>query len=211
MPADSTSLKSFGHVENRTLRRLIGYWFDKRGERPMPAVGDIDPIEIPWALGRIWLCDYLAESGRFRYRLAGENINAFWGRSIAGKHLDEIVPPDRLKSVTEKVRMVTELPAIVHDRVSLSLADEIAKNGERIILPLSDDGRTVNVLLGATHRDWFHDLEFDPFTTYSETTTVTAFESDIPIHADRDQSAHMVAGQTECFRTTFCSNNDPTM
>jgi hypothetical protein len=173
MPADNPSLESFGHVENRTLRRLIGYWFDKRGERPMPALGDIDPIEISWALGRIWLCDYLAESGRFRYRLAGENINAFWGGRIAGKHLDEIVPPDRLKAMAEKARMVRELPSIVHDRVCLSLTDEIAKNGERIVLPMSDDGVHVNALLGACHCGWLRDLEFDPFVTYSETTTVT--------------------------------------
>jgi hypothetical protein len=174
MPADSTSLKSFGHVENRTLHRLIGYWLDQRGERPMPGLGDVDPIDISWALGQIWLCDYVAESGRYRYRLAGEKINAFWGRSIAGIHLDEIVPPDRLKSVTDKVHMVSKLPAIVHDRVCLSLTEEIAKNGERLILPLSDDGVNVNALLGASHCDWLRDLEFDPYVAYSETTTVTA-------------------------------------
>jgi len=128
MPDRNPNPDSFGHVENRILGRLIGYWFDKRGARAMPALGDVDPVEIPWALGRIWLCDYVSESGRFRYRLAGEFINAFWGRNIAGKHLDEIVPPDRLKSVTKKVRRVRDGPAIVHDRVSLSLADEIAKD-----------------------------------------------------------------------------------
>ena len=173
MPADSSKLESFGHVENRTIRRLIGYWFDKRGERPMLALGDIDPIEIPWALGGIWLSDYLAESDRFRCRIAGEKINAFWGRSIAGKHLDEIVPPDRLEAMVEKVRTARELPAIVHDRVCVSLTDQIAKNGERIILPLSDDGAQVNALLGASHCDWLRDLEFDPYVAYSETTTVT--------------------------------------
>ncbi len=62
-------------------------------------------------------------------------------------------------------------------------ADAIkAVETEPPILPLSDDGRTVNALLGATHRDWFRDLEFDPFTTYSETTTVAALESGPPIH-----------------------------
>lgn len=174
MPDVSPNLESFGHVENRTLRRLIGYWFDKRGARAMPARANVDPVEIPWALGRIWLCDYAAESGRFRYRLAGEFINSFWGRNIAGKHLDEIVPPDRLRSVTKKVRTARERPAIVHDRISLSLTDEIAKSGERVILPLSDDGERVNALLGASHCDWLRDLEFDPYVAYVETTTVTA-------------------------------------
>jgi hypothetical protein len=74
----------------------------------------------------------------------------------------------------KKVRMTCELPAIVHDRVCLSLADEIAQNGERIILPLSDDGARVNALLGAEQCDWLHDLEIDPYVAYSETTAVTA-------------------------------------
>jgi hypothetical protein len=125
-------------------------------------------------LSQIWLCDYLPQTGRFRYRLAGEEINDFWGFNLGGQYLDEIVPAERLAPATKKCRMALELPAIVYDRTCLSLTEEITRNGERIILPLSDDGRTVNALLGATHRDWFRDLELDPFATYSETTSVTA-------------------------------------
>ena len=182
MPPGMVTIKSFGHVRNRALHHLVTWWFDKCGERLMPALCDIEPAEIRSVLANIWLCDYVPQSGRFRYRLAGEEINDFWGFNLSGKYLDEIVPAERLASVTKKYRMALELPAIVYDRACLSLTEEITRNGERIVLPLSDDGRTVNALLGATHRDWFRDLEFDPFTTYSETTTVAAFESGVPIH-----------------------------
>jgi hypothetical protein len=70
--------------------------------------------------------------------------------------------------------MARELPAIVHDRVCLSLTEEIVEKGERIVLPLSDDGVNVDVLLGAAHCSWFRDLEFDPYVSCSETNTVTA-------------------------------------
>lgn len=173
-PPDAERIKSFCHVGNRSLHQLIAYWFDIRGERTVPALRDLDPTEIPLLLGQIWLCDRLADSGRFRYRLAGEKINAFWGYSIAGKHLDEIVPSDRLASTTEKFRMACELPAILHDHICLSLSEEITQTGERLILPMSDDGVRVNVLLGTAYRPWVRDLEFDPFVTSSETTTVTA-------------------------------------
>jgi hypothetical protein len=176
------SVELLGQIGSRALHNLVAWWFDKRGERLMPARRDINPIEIPSALGQIWLCDYLSESGHFYYRLAGDEINDFWGFNLSGKYLDEIVPAERLASVTKKYRMALELPAIVYDRACLSLTEEITRNGERIVLPLSDDGRTVNALLGATHRDWFRDLEFDPFSTYSETTTVAALESGVPIH-----------------------------
>ncbi len=168
------SIKPFGHIRNRALHHLVAWWFDTRGERLMPAPCDINPIEIPSVLPQIWLCDHLSQSGRFQYRLAGDEINDFWGFNLGGKYLDEIIPAERLAPVTNKCRMAIELPAIVYDRACLSLTEKITRNGERIILPLSDDGRTVNALLGATHRDWFRELEFDPYVTCSETTTVAA-------------------------------------
>jgi hypothetical protein len=174
MLPEMPSVESLGHIGSRPLHHLVAWWFDKRGERLMPALCDVDPIEISSVLKQVWLCDYLPQSDRFRYRLAGEEINDFWGCSLSGKHQDEIVPAERRASVTKRSRMAIDLPAIIHDRARLSLAEEITRNGERIILPLSDDGRTVNALLGATDRKWFRDLEFDPFTTFSETTTVTA-------------------------------------
>jgi len=176
------TVDSFEYVKNPALRQVISYWFSTRSGRPMPARRDISPIEIRSALAQIWLCDYLSESGRCRYRLAGEEINDFWGFNLRGRYMDDVVPDERLTSVRNKVRMAIDLPAIVYDRACLSLTEEITRKGEQIILPLSDDGRTVNGLLGATHRDWFRDLEFDPYTAYSETTTVAALESSVPIH-----------------------------
>jgi hypothetical protein len=171
LPAIGAS-EPVAQIRTEALRQLLVYWYDKRGGRTLPALSDIDPTDIPTVLGQIWLCDRLADS--FRYRLAGEKINAFWGHSIAGKHLDEIVPPARLASATKKLRMACELPAIIHESVCLSLTEEIARNGERMILPLSDDGVSVNVLLGAAHGNWGRDLEFDPYVSCTETTTVTA-------------------------------------
>ena len=173
-PPGVGGVKSFGHIGDRSLRQLIGYWNGKRGTRALPALGDIDPTEIPPLLAQVWLCDRLAGSGRFRYRLAGEKVNAFWGFSIAGKYIDEIVPPDRAASVIEKARMACELPAVLHDHVCLSLTEELTETGERLILPLSDDGVRVNVLLGIAHCSWVQDLEFDPYVSCSVTTTVTA-------------------------------------
>jgi len=169
-------------VQNRALCDLIDWWLDKRGRRAMPSLCDIDAAEIRSVLAKVWLCDYVADSVRFRYRLAGEEINDFWRCNLSGKYLDEVVPLDRREAVTQKSRMVANVPAVVHDRACLSLTEEIQRTGERVILPLSDDGRRVNALIGATHRNWIYELEFDPFVAYSETTTVLALFSDAPIH-----------------------------
>ena len=108
LPPDMACVKSFEHISDRTLRHVVAHWLDTRGERLMPALGDIDPTEIRSALAQIWLCDYLPESGRIRYRLAGDEINHFWGFNLSGKYLDEIVPAERQASVTSKIRMRSE-------------------------------------------------------------------------------------------------------
>lgn len=170
------TLDDFGPVTNKVLRQLAAYWLDKRCDRLMPSIKDIDPIEIPWALARIWLCDYSPSSGRFRYRLAGEQINAYWGYNIRGRYLDELVPAERLDLVTKMFRRVPEGPSIVHDIAQIYLTEEIFKTGERIVLPLSKDGRTVDAVLGATCRDWLRETALEPLSKSSQTVTVTPIE-----------------------------------
>jgi hypothetical protein len=169
------TLDDFEHVTNTVLRRLLTYWLDKRCDRVMPSITDIDPIDIPWALSRIWICDYLPESGRFRYRLAGEEINTYWDCRIGGRYLDEIMPAERLEPVTTKLLNVVDGPAIVHDIGEAHLDEELFAKHEQIILPLSDDGHTVSSVLGATHRAGFHDHDsnLQLFAQIPETITVT--------------------------------------
>jgi hypothetical protein len=167
------TLENFGHVSNKMLRDLIAYWLDKRCDRLLPARHDIDPIDIPWALAQIWMCDVQPEDGRYRYRLAGEQINAYWGYNIGGKYLDEIVPEQRLTLESGRYLSVSDGPSIVHDIGWVFLTEELCATGERIILPLSRDGQKVDTLLGATCRDWFCDQENEPLAKSSQTMTVT--------------------------------------
>jgi hypothetical protein len=163
----------FQHVTHKVLRRLVAYWFEKRSHRIMPSRSDIDPVEIPWALAWIWLCDYQPSDRRFRYRLAGEQINAFWGYNIGGRYLDEIVPEAKLSEVNETLATASEGPTIVHDFGRIYLEGEVFATGERIILPLSDDGRKVSGLLGASCRDWHREIERDGVLRTSQMATLT--------------------------------------
>lgn len=189
MPEGQTSRDPLGQIKSRPLRHLISWWCDKRGEYLMPLLSDIDPAELRPALSQIWLCDYVPQSDRFRYRLAGEEINNFWGLSLRGKYLDEIVPAQRLATITSQCHMALDLPAIVYVRGCLSLSQEIERHCERIVLPLSEDGKTVSALLGATHRDWFLDLELDPYIAYSETTAVAALNADAATDVENNCTA----------------------
>lgn len=142
-------------LRHRDLLRLLDYWRSKRRGRPMPSRENIDPTEIAWALSRILLVDYSPEHG-FRYRLAGDEIAAAFGRrSMKGLRFVDFLPPERARFVEGRW-----LP-LVHDRcvVVMSgmvyLAAERTPVGERLLLPLADIAEgPVTGVLGMTVCEW---------------------------------------------------------
>jgi hypothetical protein len=141
-----------GHVKDGRLRRLVAYWLDKRESRAATRRTDIDPIDIPSVLPVIWLYDYVQENGRFRCRLAGEDIRAMYKTNIVGQYLDQFVLARAWATIEEHYRAVIGQPAIGHaiGKVYSSGLDRMG-HGERIVLPLSgNDGREITMLIGAT-------------------------------------------------------------
>jgi hypothetical protein len=140
------------HIRNERLRRLVAYWLERRGSRAVTRRADIDPIEIPSVLPVIWLYDYVLDNGRFRCRLAGEDIRAMYRTNIVGQYLDEFVLARGWPTIEEHYRAALSGPAIGHaiGQVYSAGLDRIG-NGERVLLPLSDeDGRHTTMLIGGT-------------------------------------------------------------
>lgn len=61
-------------------------------EAGYPTRKAIDPLAIAQCLPVIWITDYDRTTRRFLYRLAGEMVQTFYGFSLAGRYLDEVVP-----------------------------------------------------------------------------------------------------------------------
>lgn len=121
------------------LFRLLDYWRDKRKGRPMPAKNDIDPLEIPWALNRIFLASYSPQDG-FRYRLAGAEVATVFGRSnLKDLTMSDILPPDRARFVEGRWMPLVEDRAMIVMKGMIYLAAERTPIGERLILPLADE------------------------------------------------------------------------
>lgn len=85
---------------------------------------------------------------RFRYRLAGTEIIRGYGLEITGRYLDQLDLNGHEDEITaEYVR------AAKTGEPSCSIHDYVRKDGrhiryERIVLPLSSDGTSVDMLLG---------------------------------------------------------------
>lgn len=131
------------------VMETFDYWTSKVRNRTIPARRDLDPCEIfnllPWLI----LTDVFDDPLDFRYRLIGTQIVAQARRDLTGKRFSELdhagpgstVWTDRVK-VVETRRSVFSTPPYCGPKAGIASVSEIH-------LPLSGDGRTVDMILTA--------------------------------------------------------------
>ena len=130
---------------NHALKTVWEYWQDKRGQRQMPARKDIDPIDIPKVLPHILLLELAGE--RLRCRLIGSAVAEAYGGDQTGKFLDVMVPQQRYEVVRKIYDLVLTAARPLVGRSNFITADANELRVTRLLLPLSDDGLRVNMIL----------------------------------------------------------------
>ncbi|WP_395021457.1 PAS domain-containing protein [Dongia sp.] len=128
------------------LKFALDYWFRKRAGRLAPSRADIDPVEIAPLLPRVMLVDVSLDPVDFRFRLAGTGLFKIHGAELTNKRALDLEPPaygaliHRLycDALSGRAPMAHRLLIECETRRSAFL---------RIILPLSEDGATINRLL----------------------------------------------------------------
>ena len=131
------------------LADTLAYWRAKRRAGALPKRRDIDPTEIGPLLANLQLIDVIDGGSRYRYRLVGTNIVAAFGGEYTGKFLDELFTGERLAYARRVYATVCSrmTPVFLRNRYSTTLDVEMIAN--RLYMPLSDDGCSVNIILGA--------------------------------------------------------------
>ena len=147
-------------ITHPDLRLLYAYWLGACRGRAMPRRADIDPTELP---GRVWehltLADVVIDNGvmRFRYRLVGEQLVDALGRNPAGEYYDTVLPKEGgyRDYVTGVYRTVVETGKPYYTENTYTLAGQsVPMLTKRLTLPLSDDGRSVNITLGSHYFEY---------------------------------------------------------
>jgi len=128
---------------------VLDYWKGKCAGRIAPARADIDPVEIPAVLPRVMLAD--VETGTngeidFRYRLSGTGIRSVHGYDPTSLRPLDLTPPiygqlihAHYQAAVEQCQPLAHIIVLVTSQKQRSYA--------RIILPLSADGESVNMLM----------------------------------------------------------------
>jgi len=132
-------------IASPRLRRLHGYWDAKRAGRAMPSRDDLDPVEIPWALGDVALIDVLPD-GEFRWRLDGTRLVDFFGCDLTGLRLAEHPSGVHIPTMRRTLETPVRTREPFHQFRPYS-KDAYRWNYESLLLPLSRDGGRVDMLM----------------------------------------------------------------
>jgi hypothetical protein len=136
-----------GKIDHPLLQSMYRYWLDRRRDRRMPARRDLQPQDVPALLPHIFLVDVLPEG--YRFRLVGTHIAEHVGVNATGKTLEEAASGDFYQRARRDFDAVAQGPAIHYLASELYWRNRDWMMYRRLLLPLSDDGRQVNMLLGA--------------------------------------------------------------
>ena len=131
---------------------LFEYWKRKSPPGRLPGRQHIDPTEFSaQLLPYVLLIDVVAgEAGpRFKMRLTGTGFVQLVGLEVTGKFFDEVVPPDRGAKVAAAMQETVETAAPVFLEGPFTMPAREFLWGKRLFLPLAEDGKTVDMLLGA--------------------------------------------------------------
>lgn len=134
------------------LKSLYGNWQRLRQGRPAPACSDIDPTKINCVLPYIGLLDVEAVPRRYRIRMMGSEIVAWYGCDVTGRYLDEIDFGVSGKSTFEILDQAVDKVAPAYMSGEYTKYDERTIRYERLFLPLCDEGAKVTALVGAGMR-----------------------------------------------------------
>ncbi len=122
------------------------YWDGKRAGRHMPSRRDIDPVEMRLWLANMQLIDVHHSPRRLVYRLVGEADVNFRGYNPTGRTVEECGIGHNIEETLRNYDIVISQRSPVFD-----WSDYVSKSGflrsqECLLLPLSDDDETVNMV-----------------------------------------------------------------
>ena len=140
----------FDAIESRALRDVAQHWDEARGNCLMPGWKDLKPARIKLHLPIIWSWKFDASSDHFVGRIAGEKIQSAFGLNIRGAEMSAVFRGRDFEHMFVRHKRIVTEPAFFVGKGLVFRHLERFDIGERIIMPLADDGSAADGIVGAT-------------------------------------------------------------
>ncbi|MFC3229225.1 PAS domain-containing protein [Marinibaculum pumilum] len=136
-------------IQSGELSEVLQVWHALRGDRLMPARADIRPADFRRHLALIALVDVQRSPLRVRYRLMGTAIVNALRRDLTGRWYDEVYPPAIMAEVEQVYGWIVANRRPLRTSGVALFFDRSMYDYEVVNLPLSEDGKEVDMVLGA--------------------------------------------------------------
>ncbi len=140
-------------IDEQDLRRLYFYWLSKKTSRFPPPRSAVEPGEIRALLPALFIIEVDHAEERFRYRLAGSDVEALVQTRLHGLWLDEALRSPLREFFDEAFCTSAFDRKVQYRRNTLHLAGRPYIRYSRILLPLSNTGERIDHLLGCIKLD----------------------------------------------------------
>ncbi len=137
-------------LKSASLLSIADHWQEARGTSRMPRWSDLRPAAFAAHLTRIWSYRYDRATGEFSGRLAGNRVIASFGVSFRGTPLREVHPPHIFDKVQASMTRLVLGPCLYRGTGQLFRQGDHVTMGERIALPLAEDGEHADGILGVS-------------------------------------------------------------
>jgi len=129
------------------LRQLYEDWDERRRGREMPARADFDPLDLKYCIGNLSLIDVAGDPPRFRFRIHASTVAGVMGFDLTGKNLDAMPDMEYRRMVADHYNEVLAVRGPVAKCRNRQMTDQHIWNCEVLVLPLSADGKTIDMLM----------------------------------------------------------------
>lgn len=146
--APPTLVRSDG-VERRANSRCLRYWQEMAGARRFPSRGDISASTAGDLWDHMFIVEVTAIPADYRFVMAGAVLQSALGRDPTGEKVSAALPGGMGTRTLFLHQAAVGLKGPVDDAAKWTREDGSELLYRSILLPLSDDGNTVNALLGA--------------------------------------------------------------
>jgi hypothetical protein len=176
-------------MKHPSTRELFDYWNVRRGLRPAPERGDIEPSAIRSVLADTFVLAFDERNGH-PFRIAGTRVCALFARELKGRSFLDLWSRASLNAMRDLVSIVAHETIGVVASASGETGDGARLDLEILVLPLSNLGRTDSRVLGALAPtetpNWLgacplHDLTFGTLRYVGPTVSVAPGQL-VPAH-----------------------------
>jgi len=126
-------------MKQASSQELFGYWTAKRGTRPAPERGEIEPSAIRRALGDVFILEFDRVQSH-PFRLAGTRVCALFGRELKNAPFLELWEAGNRMTIADLLDSIADEANGVVASASGRTGEGWSQDVELLLLPLAQRG-----------------------------------------------------------------------